>query len=435
MFEALISLLILTADPAALPTAVSTEASSAAKPIPQTREQMKDALERLKHRQPRLPLPALEDDPKNPKANLMKVVNNGRMRFTYLPEAWFAADFKPDPAMTLDNTFKVRLFWLVSRANNCQYCLGHQEHKLSAAGMTEPQIAALDSEWSLFPVNEQSALAFTRKLTERPHEVSPADIKSLQSHFSANEVVEIAFTASFFNNVNRWTDGLGIPQDEFFRGTPIHFDTAVAPSFQDRITTAISLMAAERPPLESWAETVVKLSAVEHRSPLVPMPERASVAAVLAPADFGNTIPGWAAMLTVFPQTAKQVLTAVQAIENTGDLTSELKQKLFWVCARENRAWATAEMARRKLHLSGISDAHLQQIDNRSTSLTAAEQAAFDLARKLTTAPQSIADRDIALLRNHYSDRQVAQIVYVVCTANMLDRFSEVLQLSVAEKE
>ena len=55
------------------------EPSSSPKPIPAFRPAMKAALEALKQRQPRLPLPAPEQQ---------SGVNNGRMRVTYLPESW-----------------------------------------------------------------------------------------------------------------------------------------------------------------------------------------------------------------------------------------------------------------------------------------------------------------------------------------------------------
>src|SRR6202000_765557 len=48
-----------------------------------------------------------------------------------------------DPNMPLDYPFKTELFWIVSRTNNCQYCLGHQESKLLAAGLKEEEIASL----------------------------------------------------------------------------------------------------------------------------------------------------------------------------------------------------------------------------------------------------------------------------------------------------
>ena len=86
--------------------------------------------------------------------------------------------------MTLDYAFKTQLFWIVSRTNNCQYCLGHQESKLLGAGMTEDQIAALDSDWSQFGPKEQAAYALARRITLEPHLLSDADIDAVRAHYT-----------------------------------------------------------------------------------------------------------------------------------------------------------------------------------------------------------------------------------------------------------
>ena len=80
------------------------------------------------------------------------IINNGRMRKLYLPAEVLGGGFsrEPDPAMTLNNTFKTMFFWIVSRANNCTYCQGHQEVKLAGDGVKEETIAALDGDWSEF---------------------------------------------------------------------------------------------------------------------------------------------------------------------------------------------------------------------------------------------------------------------------------------------
>src|SRR5919201_2110876 len=88
---------------------------SAPKPVPVTRPEVKQALEDLKHRQPRLPLPP-------PTAEELAAwggrppVNNARMRQLHLPPELRDAGFvrEPDPALTLDPTFKTLLFWVVS---------------------------------------------------------------------------------------------------------------------------------------------------------------------------------------------------------------------------------------------------------------------------------------------------------------------------------
>jgi hypothetical protein len=88
---------------------------------------MKTALEELKRRQPRLPLPP--PSPEEIAAGRFSV-NNGRMRALYLPEEWSSFRSRSssgaspagqrgfsDNSGTVDGTFKVWLFWIVSRAN------------------------------------------------------------------------------------------------------------------------------------------------------------------------------------------------------------------------------------------------------------------------------------------------------------------------------
>lgn len=95
-------------------------ASSATTPIPATRPAVKQALEALKHRQARLPLPPLTDEERQQKDGRPRV-NNGRMAAYYLPASWRQAKWGRDPNMTLDYAFTVECFWIVSRANNCHY--------------------------------------------------------------------------------------------------------------------------------------------------------------------------------------------------------------------------------------------------------------------------------------------------------------------------
>lgn len=90
------------------------------KPVPATRDEVKAALEASKKARPRIPMPP----PPEPGT---RIVNNGNFREYYLSAIYGPrtgpAGFsrEPDPAMTLDNTFKVKLFWITSRTNNCYY--------------------------------------------------------------------------------------------------------------------------------------------------------------------------------------------------------------------------------------------------------------------------------------------------------------------------
>lgn len=95
-----------------------------------TRDESKRALENHKKAIPRLPMP-----PADPDGGALSRVNNGRFRAYYIqgdlretppaaPRGNTPGAGVPrptDPAFSLDNTFKVKLFWICSRANDCFY--------------------------------------------------------------------------------------------------------------------------------------------------------------------------------------------------------------------------------------------------------------------------------------------------------------------------
>jgi hypothetical protein len=119
--------MLITLSICALLTAVSgVQAAGPATeplPVPLTRPEMKQYLEDLKQRTPRIPLPPLTDEEKE-KLGERGAGYESRLRALYLPTregrgTGFSRE--PDPAMSLDYPFKTELFWIVSRANNCHY--------------------------------------------------------------------------------------------------------------------------------------------------------------------------------------------------------------------------------------------------------------------------------------------------------------------------
>jgi hypothetical protein len=99
------------------------ESSARPRPVPLTRPEMKQYLEDMKARKPRIPLPELTEEEKA-KLGERGAGYEARLRAVYMPEGerqggGFSRE--PDPAMTLDYAFKTELFWIVSRANNCHY--------------------------------------------------------------------------------------------------------------------------------------------------------------------------------------------------------------------------------------------------------------------------------------------------------------------------
>ena len=109
--------------------APAEEPSAAPLPTPLTRPEMKQALEDLKERKTRIPLPELTAEDK---AKLGERADSyeSRLRYHYLPggDEQRAGGARggsftrnADPNMTLSYEFKTMLFWIVSRTNNCLY--------------------------------------------------------------------------------------------------------------------------------------------------------------------------------------------------------------------------------------------------------------------------------------------------------------------------
>lgn len=64
--------------------------------------------------------------------------------------------------------------------------------------------------------------------------------------------------------------------------------------------------------------------------------------------------------------------------------------------------------------------------DYTKVELPAAERAMLDYAVKLTVAPSSASEDDIAQLRSHgFDDRAILDIIYVICLYNFNDRMAD----------
>jgi len=419
-----------------------------------TRPEMKKRLEALKGREARIPLPALSAEEL---ASGRRSVNNGRLRSLYLPASWVATRSQPaaagtgagaggnarggDVARTLtqmqaapDFGFKTRLFWIVSRTNDCTYCLGHQELKLRRAGMSEDEIAALDSAWGKFPEAEQAAIAFTRKVTIAPHRITDEDVAALKRYYRDEQILDILQTIAGNNSTNRWTASTGIPQDQSFGGDePSQLDTPTSEAYAKVETKVAPIDHEARPAWEPMSEAIAAMEACRGRTPRVALPSRQQAQAAVAADTPGVVPPNWVQAAASTPASALRIWKHRQALARDGRLDPKLNALIAWVGAREDRAWYAAAHARARLHALGASDDVLAAAGGSGETFSPAERAAIALARKVTSAPHTIQDADIAGLRTHFSDQETAEILYLVCEAASFDRFTEVLRLPLEE--
>ena len=467
-------------------TVCGEESVTAPRPVPLTRPEMKRLLEDMKNRKPRIPLPELTAEEKEKLASETPGRGGGyegRLRSLYLPAGSgfnggsrsggdkagdTTGDKKGDgktggrggfgqreqeAGMSLTNAFKVELFWIVSRTNNCQYCMGHQESKLLGAGLKEDQIAALDSDWSRFTPAEQAAFVYARKFTHEPNKLGDVDIEALRKHYTDLQILEMSLSMAGNNAINRWKEGVGVPQSHNgggFRGTgPVPAEavaqtyltptseeftsviTKVAPFQADEKTgkpTTLSLF--NRPKLESREAVEKGLAAAKARKPRLPLVDEAKAREVYGEAWTDKSMPQWARLLANFPREGRSRALGIKTAEETGDLKPVLKAQVSWIIARQDRAWYATGLAKQKLVSLGVSQDDVYKLDGSWDGYSPADRAMFTVARKLAASPVILTDADVDEAVKQAGPRDVVQLINFITTRAAFDRITEAAGLT-----
>ncbi len=473
------------------------------RPIPLTRPEMKQLLEEMKKRTPRIPLPPLTDEEKaalGERVNDVSRLYEGRLRSVYLPagdgfgfgggnrsnaaagatggnssvgstnaNAKGANNGAPnfarnaDPNMSLDYAFKTELFWIVSRTNNCQYCMGHQESKLLGAGLKEDEIAALDGDWSEFTPAQRAAFAFARKVTFEPYNLNDGDIDKLRNQYKDLQILEMLMSVSGNNAINRWKEGAGIPQytsggnfgsrradgaaqpAERPAATESHsYLTPTAEKNQKTISkvaavtfdsagAATSRTVSVRPKLESREETEKALEAAKKRTARLPMVDEAKARAAFSEIWPEGPLPNWVRLAANFPREGTNRVAAVRNHDEKTNLKPLLKAQAAWIIARGDRAWYAAGLAKKKLKELGQTDEQIYKLDGDWSDFSEADRAAFTVARKLASSPVVLTDSDVAEAVKLNGPRDTVQLISFVTTRAWLDRVTEAAGLPIEE--
>jgi alkylhydroperoxidase family enzyme len=313
--------------------------------------------------------------------------------------------------------------------------------------LSDSRIAALDGDWAEYTTAERAAFALGRKLTDQPHRVTAADIDRLRRHYKDLQILEMLFTVANNNATNRWTDALGIPQEEDStalsramgksRKKYPTFLTPTAARYADRPSQIAPTQGAgpgrrspdavldRRPPLETRAQVEEALAACRTRAPRFPLVEEGQARTVLPEGWPKSPLPQWVRLLAHFPKAGTARIRVLRAAREKGHLPPRLKAQVAWIAARHDRAWYALGRARRDLLDLGLSEDSIYALDGSWKEHSSSERAAFRLVRKLTVEPDWIGDEDIAEVRKHYRDREVAELIYLVANAAFFNRITE----------
>ena len=447
-----------------LVAATAWAADDAPRPTPATRPAMKRLLEEMKARRERIPLPDPTDAEKEAAVEDPTALSyESRLRALWLPGTELRGYLgfggsapkrpnapapkvviEPDPAVTLDYGFKTRLFWIASRVNNCQYCLGHQESKLLAIGMSDDDLANLDTDWSAFPEREQAAFAFARKLTLAPGSLTDADVDRCREHFTGKEILEMALSVGGNNAINRWKEGIGVPQAgnggnsgwvQSGVGGVHSYLTPTSDRFGAVASTVALLSAGPSPDglvttgaagsLASQEEIARGLEAARGRTPRLPLADEAETRGVLGALAPQGDIPDWMRLLANFPLAGPRMAKAFELTAAAPGLSPLEKARIAWTVARRNRAWYALGLAETRLRAGGADDAAIADRAGPQVGLSEADRAVLLVADRLAAAPVICTDAEFGAALEASSPATLVRVVHEVAMQSLFDRFTE----------
>lgn len=434
------------------------------RPTPRTRPELKRFLEQVKVRTPRIPLPPISELERD---TLGAGIDNyeQRVRFNYLgsPMLRSRGSRALDPEMSLPYAFKTQIFWIVSRVNNCHYCIGHQETKLLAAGQVEDEIAALDCDWGQFPESHQLAFEFARNLTNSPAQISDSQFKELGKYFNEKQILEMVISIAWNNSINRWKEALAVPQNpeeggysralrdltsaeaDAVKGKPSgSYLTPTSPAFAE---TSSSLFSSQQSDANESArlKTVRTrgyreyanplddvLAAARERKPRLPLATEGE-----ARARFGNLIesyqhvPKWIRLMAVFPIEGVRRAQSILESRELDSLTPVQRARQSWVVARQDDAGYVLGLAQEELKRLGAWDKEQEYLETDWSHYTDDERILLELAADLAHSPVVLTDAKVDEAVRLAGPSAVVQTISHVIGQTALIRLSEAANLNI----
>ena len=370
----------------------------------------------------RLRIPSWDEVARNLPEGLIKKPSDivwYRIVFGYAPELAVPYEIYmrtagAEAAPKYDRIFGGSLFWVVTRAINCPYCMGHCEMNWEVAGLTKPEIAdrsrlLAGDDWSSFSPAEQHAFAFGRKLTSAPWTVSDEDIQELKRDFGVDRALIVALNASRYNYMTRISNGFQLKLErenvfyDYYNTTPPGASAAEVPRRSDGPVPLLT-------DLECWKR----------------MPA--------ATTGDGQPLPNWAkAVASRLPRTAAAMLELDLAQRVKSPLDPLLRAKMRWVIAHANQCAYSEAYALADLKRAGGDEATVKILTGDPAGWRASDREPLEFARLLTVAAPTIGDDLFGLLRHRYGDQRVAAMVLLAAYGNFEDRLVLGLQIPVED--
>ena len=185
-------------------------------------EELQSRLESQRNRKPRLPIPSWDQVqgklPPAMSARPTRIVWS-LMTYGYAAELqipWSIATRTMWAELPGDRVFEESLFWIQTRAIECNYCMGHCEMLLEVAGLDKEGVAdrtrkLASDDWSTFPPEEQRAYAYARKLSKAPWTLTADDYHTLEKDLGPAKAMSTFWWLCRGLYMTRISDGFQLP--------------------------------------------------------------------------------------------------------------------------------------------------------------------------------------------------------------------------------
>jgi hypothetical protein len=318
--------------------------------------------------------------------------------------------------------------------------------------LKEDEIAALDGDWAEFTPAQRAAFTLARKLTFQPHRITDSDIEHLRQHLTDLQILEMILSVAGNNALNRWKEGVGVPQSRDLSGFMRRAERAPAPEpvlpiksfltptsqkYRNEISKVapLSLEASalgdsrmavcRRPRLEERAEVEKLLVDCRTRTPRLPLLDESEARKILSESWPAGPLPQWVRLLANFPKDGTARIVSLRAAREKGDLKPLLKAQVSWIIARQDRAWYAVGEAKQGLVQQGWSEEQIYQLDGDWSRFTSTERALFTVARNLAASPMVLTDDDVAKAVKLAGARDVVQLISYITNQASFDRITE----------
>ena len=116
----------------------------------------------------------------------------------------------------LSPELKQSIATLISRDNQCRYCVVYHSQMLRALGISELSIRSMmdREDYSILPQKDQALLRLAREANRNPHGTTPELVEAARNAgASERELVEALGIMELYSSFNRFLDSLKVPLD------------------------------------------------------------------------------------------------------------------------------------------------------------------------------------------------------------------------------